>query len=226
MAASTMAADGLPEDLLAEAARSGIDLAAALARMGGNRGVYQRLLVSFARDLGAWPGQFDTLLHQRERVAASHLMHTIKGLAATLGFKPLASVAAEAEKALRGTETPDQHGALAGALRTAAATALQATTQLKAALQDATHTPVNPAPHGGISVTAHAGAEGLHEVMHELMGLLRSADMRALDVFEQLQHGVAPQLQTALQPLADAMAVLDFKLALARCGAVTVAVTR
>ena len=53
------------------------------------------------------------------------------------------------------------------------------------------------------------------------MVLLRNADMRAVDVFEQLQQTHAATLQTALQPLDDAMAALDFERALAQCQALT-----
>jgi len=49
--------------------------------------------------------------------------------------------------------------------------------------------------------------------------------MRALDVFEELQKTHAAQLQTALQPLDDAMAALDFERALAQCQALTEWVT-
>ncbi|MDI1261414.1 CHASE domain-containing protein [Aquabacterium sp.] len=217
MGARAMAATDLSDELLAEASRNGIDLAAALQRMGGNLGAYQRLLGSVAKDLAAWPEQFDTLLHQQERVESSHLMHTIKGLAATLGLTRLASVAAEAERALLRPEAPNEHAALADALRSAAATALPAITRLSEALQETTHAPVNP---------TISSAEDLRKAVRELTDLLRSADMRAINVFEQLQQNHAPRLETALQPLADAMAMLDFKRALALCEALTAAVAK
>ena len=227
-AAIAMAATGLPDAVLAEASSSGIDLAAALERMGGNRGVYRRLLGSFAKDLAALAGQFDTLLHQRERAEASHLMHTIKGLAATLGLLPLNLVAAAAEKALLSPETPDEHAALSDGLQAATTTALQAIARLSEALRAATPAPVTLSQSDTVSAraSARASAESLHDTVGELIGLLRSADMRALDVFEQLRQAHAPQLQPALQPLADAMAALDFTLALARCEAVTAAVAK
>ncbi len=220
-AADATADTGLPQELLAQAAQSGIDLAGALERMGGNSGVYQRLLGSFAKDLTAMPGQLNALLQRGQRVDASRLMHTIKGLAATLGLKPLAEVANDAEKALLGTETPGQHAALADALHAAAPAALQAIAQLSGALQQATQAPETAAEAGNGKDNGQASAQGLRDALSELMGLLRSADMRAVDVFEQLQQTHAAQLQTALQPLDDAMAALDFERALAQCQALT-----
>ncbi len=224
-AVGAAAAAGLPQELLAQAARSGIDLAGALERMAGNSGVYQRLLGSFAKDLAAMPGQLDALLQRGQRVDASRLMHTLKGLAATLGLKPLAEVANDVEGALLGSETPGQHAALAAALHAAAPAALQAIAQLAAALQQATEAPAIAAEAGHGKANDQASAQRLSDALRELMGLLRSADMRAVDVFEQLQQTHAAQthtvLQTALQPLDDAMAALDFERALAQCQALT-----
>ena len=231
VAAETRAVSRLPQALLAQAARSGIDLDAALARLGGNTGVYQRLLGSFAEDLTGLPAQLETLLQCGERVKASHLMHTNKGLAATLGLKSLAEVASAAEKALQGTETPGQHAALSDAVQAAVPSALQAIAQLAGALQRATPAP-KPAAEAGTGdgsgdgsdngrAIGQANAEDLYDALRELMVLLRNADMRAVDVFEQLQQTHAATLQTALQPLDDAMAALDFERALAQCQALT-----
>jgi len=225
-------AAGPSQELLAQAARSGIDLVGALERMGGNSAVYQRLLGSFARDLTAMPGQLETLLQNGQRVDASRLMHTLKGLAATLGLKPLAEVANGAEKTLLGTETPGQHAALAEALHAAAPAALQAIAQLAGALQQATRAPEAQAEAEASNGSANgqASARGLRDALRELMGLLRSADMRALDVFEQLQQNHAAQMQTTqqttLQPLDDAIAALDFERALAQCQALTEEIER
>jgi len=221
-------AAGLPQELLAQATRSGIDLAGALERMGGNSGVYQRLLGSFAKDLTAMPGQLDALLQSGQRVDASRLMHTIKGLAATLGLKPLAEVANGAERALLRSETPGQHAALAEALHAATSTALQAIAPLSGALQQATEAPKTAADTANANANANdqTRAQDLGDALRELMGLLRSADMRALDVFEELQKTHAAQLQTALQPLDDAMAALDFERALAQCQALTEEIER
>ena len=58
---------------------------------------------------------------------------------------------------------------------------------------------------------------GSRRSIHELAGLLRSADMSALEVFEKLQSTQAAEVREALQPLDEAMASLDFDQALVHC---------
>jgi hypothetical protein len=55
--------------------------------------------------------------------------------------------------------------------------------------------------------------------LDELTALLRAADMRALEVFERLQQTHSAHLCDVLQPLDEAMAALDFDLAVEHCRA-------
>ena len=57
----------------------------ALARLGGKPAIYQRMLSNFARDLPDMPGQLNGFLAQGDRPSAARQLHTLKGLAATLG---------------------------------------------------------------------------------------------------------------------------------------------
>ncbi len=201
----------LPPELLAEASRRGVDLAAALMRLGGKRSVYQRSLGSFAKDLSALPEQLASLLQQGQTTDARRLVHTVKGVAATLGLKALAKAAADAEAALLGPHTAEAQAALTDALHQSAMSALQATTYLQEALAQIAQSPAVPTPHGG------ARTADLRDVLDELVALLEAADMRAVDVFEQLQQAHAGQLHSELQPLGDAIAELDFERALTLC---------
>jgi len=201
----------VPAEVLTEASRRGIDLAAALARLGDKRAVYQRSLGSFAKDLVDLPEQLEGLLHQGQTTDARRLVHTIKGVAATLGLKTLAKAAANAEAGLLGPQTADQQAALANALRQATMSALAGTTYLNEALAQATPPADSPASAGSGS------AADLRQALDELVGLLSAADMRAVDVFEQLQQAHAGQLPMELQPLSDAIAKLDFDRALTLC---------
>jgi hypothetical protein len=64
-----------------------------------------------------------------------------------------------------------------------------------------------------------AGADlpGLQRALDELSGLLRRADMRALEVFEHLQQTHAAHAGDTLRPLDEALAALDFDGALVQC---------
>jgi PAS domain S-box-containing protein len=204
-------ASDLPPELLEEALHRGIDLAAALTRLGGKRTVYQRSLRSFAKDLVALPEQLEGLLQQGQTADACRLAHTIKGVAATLGLKPLAEAAARAEAGLLTPHTAPQQGALTDALRVATQSALQAASYLEDALAQATQLPVASAPAGA------GNTAELRQTLDELVALLDAADMRAVDVFEKLQQAYVGALHNALQPLGDAIAELDFERALSLC---------
>jgi CheY-like chemotaxis protein len=215
-------ASAVPIEVLEEAERRGIDLAAAVGRMGGNSRAYLRALQSFFKDLATLPDQLTALLQQGRFNESGRLMHTFRGMAGTLGIRPLASLAADAERSFCGAETPAQHGALMQQLSTLAAATMRDITHVAEALQQSLH----PATPGSQAVTAAGLTEpadmpGLRRSLDELAGLLRGADMRALEVFAQLQQTHAAHIQGALLPLDEALASLDFEQALAQCQALT-----
>ncbi len=79
-----------------------------LARVGGNEPLYRHILSHF------WHGQQQTVsdlhmaLSQGDRVTARRLVHTVAGVAASIGAGPLSAVAGELEQAIQEeTETPD-----------------------------------------------------------------------------------------------------------------------
>jgi two-component system sensor histidine kinase/response regulator len=92
------------------AADAGVDLSAALERLGGMQDLYRNALVAFVEDLSAMPGQLGTYAQnsqQKEsRDDAHRLMHTLKGLAATIGATALSTAAASGEQAMR--NSPDE----------------------------------------------------------------------------------------------------------------------
>jgi CheY-like chemotaxis protein len=200
----------VPAELLAHSQRQGIDLSAALRRMGGNSHAYLRSLQSFAKDLATLPDQLALLLQQGRFDESRRLMHTFKGMAGTLGIRPLASLAADAERSFGGGGVLLQQDALIGQLNKIATATLRDIEHVADALQQSLR-PAIPA--------ASADMPSLRRSLEELTGLLRSADMRALEVFEQLRRTHAAQIQDAMQPLDAAMASLDFDQALSVCQA-------
>ena len=97
-------AGGFPEN-------SAIDIASALQRVNGNSQLLHSLLLRFSEDHGGAPAQLKLLLSEGKVGQALHLVHAIKGVAATLGAKKLAESAAVLEQELKsgvGTSTlPD-----------------------------------------------------------------------------------------------------------------------
>jgi HPt (histidine-containing phosphotransfer) domain-containing protein len=77
-----------------------VDLDAALARLGGNMGLYQQIYRMFRMDAASMVGQLAHLVAAGQRQEAQRLSHTLKGLAATMGATVLAAAAQQAEAAM------------------------------------------------------------------------------------------------------------------------------
>ncbi len=209
---------GWPADALAVGRAHGMALQAALNRLGGNQGVYLRMLRSFKNDLQAMPGQLAALLEPPTHgghpspAEAARLLHTIKGLAGTLGLDLLAQAAAHSEQTLLHSDGTG-HAQLAAVMTLAMGQAGEAVDALHQCLQATDTTAPSQAPVTALPDPAvHAG-------LRELGNLLRQADMRALDVFAQWQRDHGAHFGSRLQPLDDAIAALDFDTALAHCAA-------
>ena len=77
-----------------------VDVDAALARLGGNAGLYQQIYQMFRVDAGAMVGQLANLVATDRRQEAQRMSHTLKGLGATMGATVLAAAAERAEAAM------------------------------------------------------------------------------------------------------------------------------
>jgi chemotaxis protein histidine kinase CheA len=157
------------------------------------------------------------LLQQGRFDESRRLMHTIKGLAGTLGLRPLASLAADAERHFGGAETPPPQDALIAQLTTLVAATLRDIDHLAGALKASSDLPLTQA--GALAEARPSDVPELRRSLGELTDLLRAADMRAMEVFERLQHRHASHIPEALKSLDAAMASLDFDQALSECRA-------
>jgi HPt (histidine-containing phosphotransfer) domain-containing protein len=84
--------------LLTDLAASRIDVAGALARLNGNETLFASIVHSFANHLAHLPEQISLqLCSDIDPLAASREIHTLRGLAATVGADHLAQVATELE---------------------------------------------------------------------------------------------------------------------------------
>jgi two-component system sensor histidine kinase/response regulator len=82
----------------------GVDVAAGLRRVGGNRDLYLRLLHRFAASQAGAARRAREALASGERAIAEREAHTVKGVAANLGLAALSDVAAALERAVRGAK--------------------------------------------------------------------------------------------------------------------------
>ena len=149
---------------------------------------------------------------------AGRMMHTIKGLAATLGIRPLAQFAAEVEQEIENGAC-GRFPELADRLQAVANTTLDDIAHLASALGAATSRP----EAAGSKVIPAPDKSKLRRSLHELVELLRCADMRAVEMYEQLQEALdAAHGKENCQSLDAAMTALDFESALAHCQALKI----
>jgi two-component system sensor histidine kinase/response regulator len=78
----------------------GLSVQSALKNLGGNQGLYIRLLGRFVESYGHVPQQVSDALAAGDRQLAVRLSHTVKGVAGSLGAFGLASAAGALEEAL------------------------------------------------------------------------------------------------------------------------------
>lgn len=82
-------------------AMAGVDVDEAVQRLGGNRALYDRLIVGFVRDEATAAEKIESSLAAGQRDVAERIAHTLKGLAGGIGAGALAGAAAALEQGLR-----------------------------------------------------------------------------------------------------------------------------
>jgi PAS domain S-box-containing protein len=214
VAARDRPVDGLPAAVLAAATAAGVDVDTAVARLGGKAAVYRRMLARFVTDLASWPAQLQTDMAQGGELAAARQLHTLKGVAATLGAAALASLAGQAERHLSaGASAAESRLAMAGVVDAinAAAPGLRALLRALQAHDD------QPTAAADADVAAVADPVALRDGLQTLAGLLRNSDMAALETLAGLQRQHPQALGGRLVQLDEFVAGLDFVPALACC---------
>ena len=202
----------LPGQVLDIAAQAGVAIATAVGRLGGKLPVYQRMLQSFAQDLPGMVGQLQRAAAQADKPAVAQLMHTLKGLAATLGASALAEAAATTEHQLR-TGLPGL--AEADTCRRCCEQLLQAVTQQQAGLA-ALLQALDQAQPATTAPGAAPSYEPDTQWLGELIALLENSDMRATELMARLQRSHSP-LPPRWQEIDAAVSALDFDRALQLC---------
>jgi PAS domain S-box-containing protein len=196
----------LPTRIRDLAAAAAVELAPALVRLGGKEAVYAQMLSRFVGDLASMPAMLLAHRVARRKQALRDALHTLKGLAATLGATALSAAAARAEHQLADTdEGPDAHGV--EAVIDAIAAAGPGLSALALAMQSSL--PVAPGED--------FDAQVLRAGLATLTRLLGQSDMAATELMIKLQHQFGGVLGERLAPLAAAVEGLDFERALGLC---------
>lgn len=194
----TRPGETVPPDILP--APPVLDAAVALKRLGGRQALYDRLVKSFIADA---PAELEALaghLAQGRLADAARVLHTLRGLAGSVGGSALAAFAGVQEHLLTGgAERVDTAG-----LRAVLKQTLDALGALSAA--------ASPAP----SSTPEAAPDPA-TLLRQLRVLLAERNMRSVTAAEQLAGLQVDGGGEDMAALVSAVAKLDFSRALKAC---------
>jgi signal transduction histidine kinase/CheY-like chemotaxis protein len=192
-----------------------LDVDGAQKRMGGNTAVFLSILEAFLRDAVLVPDQLAAHFANAQQDDAVRALHTLKGLAATVGATQLAGIAAQLESRAKLGVSSSEQTAVVTQLREAVDAGVQALTSVLQRLRPA------PAPQLGVEMPP----EQFHADMAVLLDLLKHSNMQAIDVFEQMRLGQGQRWSDILNPLGEEIRRLDFAAAAALCEAYASEVT-
>jgi CheY-like chemotaxis protein len=190
---------------------AGLDLEAALERMGGMSDLYVRAAREFADELGSAESRFRAWL-ELDGKAAGIQAHTLKGLSATLGATAMSAAAAKLE-GLWKTQAPQAEllAQVEHMIRLAQETAVQLQ-QAIASLSQA------PQPQAVDPAEQQAGdPQALQAALGEMVALLQSSDLAALERFDVLRPSLQTIGQAQFALLQECLQSLDLQQALRLC---------
>jgi CheY-like chemotaxis protein len=180
----------------------GIDTAEGLARMGGNRTAYRKLLLKFAQNNAGIGTEIRNALQQGNAELALRLAHTLKGVSGNIGAAMLHEAAKELEAAIK-----EQHPELTLLLENCEREldqVLQSIAMLESAEED-----------GAQEETAEVNVDELTPLVTRLKELLQEDDMEAVEVLAEIQSKAkGTQLSHPLQAVEAALGQYDFQQAL------------
>jgi signal transduction histidine kinase/CheY-like chemotaxis protein len=189
-----------------------LDTASALQRFGGNTAMFSTVLQTFARDATLVPAQLQAQLDAGRKADAARTLHTLKGLAATVGATALAQSAAAWEQSVKDGADASANGALAERLR---ATLAQTLMELQTTIDS--YAP--PSAVRDASLPQSPASPVAREELEALRDMLLRSDMVAMELFRHLEQRQGPSDAPAWADLKVAMAALDFAAAASACEA-------
>jgi len=184
----------------------GLDLKAALIRVGGDHRLLVSLLTRFEAAHTGAVGEVRRLLADGAGQEAARGLHLLRGIAANLGAADVARLATRAEARIKDGRDAEVGGVLAE-LEAAMAVVIGSVRILAARVAAPVSPTAGSEPAGSEPVDRAAQKERLAGVLV----LLRNNDLKAVDEFEALRPTLEPSVPSApLLALAGAIEGLDF----------------
>lgn len=197
------------------------DTTSALERMGGNTELYATILQAYLTEIAELPNQLDALLVCGDIQGAGRLLHTLKGLSATVGATSMSDIALTLERSIKVSDANSNHDELRSRFRQAITTTAHALEKIAHEFQQASTQDVPPLP---VQATPDLSVLLLAE-LNELQVLLQTSDMRALDVHARLHRGQNSErpdvaaIATGFSKMDRTIAAFDFAQAAVECAA-------
>ena len=170
------------------------------------------VLQTFAHDAALVPAQLQAQLEAGRNAEAARTLHTLKGLAATVGATALAQSAAAWEQSVKEGAEAAANAALSERLHATLA-------QTLAELQTTIDSYVPPPTVQDASVLQSPASPVAREELDALRDMLLRSDMAAMDLFRQLEQRQGSSAVPAWADLKFAMNALDFAKAATACEA-------
>jgi len=181
----------------------GLDVAAAMNRMAGNRQLYRQLLAAFQKENTGVVEAIRQALAAGDAEIARRLTHTLKGVSGNIGAMAVHAAARHLEAAIS-----DGRGDVEECLKNLADCLHPLLGRLAAML------PEVAAAAPGRSASSGDGPV-VRQTLKHLRQLLKAHDLLAEDVFQEVRHRLVARAPAETEKLAEAIDRFDFAAALA-----------
>ncbi len=198
----------LPPPALHESlpAMDALDIEGAMARLGHKPALFGRIARTYLDQIATLPDELDALMQKGDRSGAGMLLHTLKGLSATVGASYMAAVAREAESSIKRVDAVEAHDTLRANVREAVAATARVLGPVALRMAESA---VEKQPVQGEQAPKPDSAKLLEDLM-QLQRLLQASDMRALALHGQLRSTLSPVAAVQWKALDEAVAAFDF----------------
>ena len=193
------------------------ELSQALKRMGGNAALYQSMADSFGPTAETMHQQLQSHIGSGDTAEAARVLHTLKGIARTMGCAALGDYMEREEKRVKETGSLDSPALAQDTLLPLILHHCEAARRFAHALSAQSLQDLNSGEKGaGNAPRTQDGGAARTEAMlmlDELNQLLESRNMRALAVFGDFKARFGAAFADSLVPVEQQLDKLDFRLA-------------
>jgi two-component system sensor histidine kinase/response regulator len=183
----------------------------ALKRVNGDQELYKRMTEMFVQAVATTVYDLNQHILHAEKNDATRLLHTLKGVAGTIGADSLVRLVSAMEEQLKQTDQLAVLSPLTKKLNLLIQTSCQELMVFSDLLHRAAENTAKPVTS---TSTQSLDKQALQEQLNHLNALMTDKNMRTMTVFSQLKMTFGVALGDYLIPLENAINQLDFPLAL------------